>query len=254
MTPWANLPVSFLDIIVLMVVGLASIVVPVAGVVIIALKRGMKKAEMSKALSPVLNSIASISSVCICVCAYLLIVWGKGAEWSQLGMVPVEADWYWKSLLVLVSVYLVILAVVSLISWLLPLITDVKSLEKNLDKKQEFKLDSFSPSGLFGYAVLVPIAEEIVFRGVLYGWLRQSLSTETSVVISAIVFGLSHGIGFNGMMSLLGGIGFALLYEYSGSVLPGILVHMVNNAVAISVPALIARHYASKSVSSPNHS
>jgi hypothetical protein len=252
--PWIGLPVNLLDIIVLMLVGLVSIVLPVVGVVIIARKRRIKKAEMGQTLSPVFNSIASISSVCICVCAYLLIVWGKGAEWSQLGVVPVEADWYWKSLLVLISVYLVILAVVVLISWLLPLIMDVKKVEKKLDKKHGFKLDSFSLSGLFGYAVLVPIAEEIVFRGVLYGWLRLSLSIEASVAISAIVFGIAHGIGFNGMMTLLGGVGFALLYEYSGSILPGILVHMVNNAVAISVPALIARGILFKGLTNPKNS
>src|SRR5205085_5209362 len=41
-------------------------------------------------------------------------------------------------------------------------------------------------------AVIAPIAEEIFFRGMLFGGLRRRLSTIPSAAISAIVFGALH--------------------------------------------------------------
>ena len=40
---------------------------------------------------------------------------------------------------------------------------------------------------------LVPLAEEVIFRGVLYSWLRR-WGVALAVVVSALVFGLFHGL------------------------------------------------------------
>ena len=41
--------------------------------------------------------------------------------------------------------------------------------------------------------LLVPLAEEVIFRGVLYSWLRR-WGVALAVVVSALVFGLFHGL------------------------------------------------------------
>ena len=88
--------------------------------------------------------------------------------------------------------------------------------------------------------VVAPIAEELIFRGYLYGKMREKFSQVTSeiwsVIISAllvsIVFGIVHmqwNVGVNVFaMSLVA----CALREYTGTIYAGILLHMIKNGLA----------------------
>ena len=88
--------------------------------------------------------------------------------------------------------------------------------------------------------VLAPIAEEVVFRGWLYGKVRRETSKKlgsvASIVLSAVIvsalFGLVHGqwnVGVNVFaMSLV----MCGMREITGTVYAGILLHMIKNGVA----------------------
>jgi membrane protease YdiL (CAAX protease family) len=84
---------------------------------------------------------------------------------------------------------------------------------------------------LVGLVVLPPLVEETVFRGVLLERFAVKWSLATGIVVSAIAFGLLHvdpiGAGMFGVVT-------ALLYLRTGSLWPGILVHAVNNLVALT--------------------
>ncbi|BDZ48874.1 hypothetical protein GCM10025867_11150 [Frondihabitans sucicola] len=82
--------------------------------------------------------------------------------------------------------------------------------------------------------VLTPIGEEVLFRGVLatvllrWGWVPGVLG-------SAVVFMFFHGLnGFNiaYLTAIVEGIVAAELYRRSGSIWPGVIVHVTNNAIA----------------------
>jgi membrane protease YdiL (CAAX protease family)/uncharacterized RDD family membrane protein YckC len=84
-------------------------------------------------------------------------------------------------------------------------------------------------------AGLAPIAEEIFFRGMLFGGLRKRLGMYSSAAISALIFGALHattGVTAVPQLAIFGFV-LALLYERTGSVLPGICVHMLNNSLAL---------------------
>lgn len=241
--PWTGLPVGFGDIIGLMALGLASLVIPIFIATLIIRRRSMSRSDAMARLSAVIHSIAMMHSVSVFIGVFLLIVWWREAAWSHLGVVSVDPNWYWKSLLCLFLAYLMITAAIVAALHLLKFFA--RSTKKPNDKtgnNSASQLDDFSVAGLFAYAVLVPIAEEVVFRGVLYGWLRQDMSPTASTLISSIAFGLAHGISLNGIMTFFHGIGLAILYEKSGSILPGIVVHAVNNAIAITFLGMIRRH------------
>ena len=88
--------------------------------------------------------------------------------------------------------------------------------------------------------VVAPIAEELIFRGYLYGKMREKFSQVTSeiwsVIISAllvsVVFGIIHmqwNVGVNVFaMSLVA----CALREYTGTIYAGILLHMIKNGLA----------------------
>ena len=78
--------------------------------------------------------------------------------------------------------------------------------------------------------VWAPLVEEIAFRGVLYATLRTRMGVGPAVVVSGAVFALAHGYGVLGFTSVFwSGILWALAYERTRSLLPGMLAHAVNN-------------------------
>jgi CAAX protease family protein len=78
--------------------------------------------------------------------------------------------------------------------------------------------------------VWAPLMEEIAFRGVLYASLRTKLGVGPSAVLSAGGFALVHGYEAIGFVSVLwSGIIWALAYERTRSLWPGILAHSINN-------------------------
>ncbi|HEX7245690.1 MAG TPA: CPBP family intramembrane glutamic endopeptidase [Solirubrobacterales bacterium] len=83
--------------------------------------------------------------------------------------------------------------------------------------------------------VAAPISEEVCFRGFLFGGLRERLPRIAAALISATIFGALHATtGISAVPPLIFfGFVLALLYERTGSIVPGILLHMLNNAVAL---------------------
>lgn len=87
--------------------------------------------------------------------------------------------------------------------------------------------------GSIDAALWAPIVEEITFRGVLYGALRARFGVGTSALVSAVIFTLPHGYAVAGSVSVLvSGLLWAYAYELTGSLLPGLLAHSVNNALS----------------------
>lgn len=85
--------------------------------------------------------------------------------------------------------------------------------------------------------VLAPFAEEMFFRGMVFGWLRK-WGFWLSAIISAALFGAAHGINFIFPASFALGLLNAYAYEKSGSLWPAIVAHMAFNGT--SLVALLA--------------
>jgi membrane protease YdiL (CAAX protease family) len=83
--------------------------------------------------------------------------------------------------------------------------------------------------------VAAPISEEVCFRGMLFGGLRTRMPRLAAALLSALIFGGLHALtGLSAVPPLIAfGFILALLYEKTGSIVPGILLHMLNNSVAL---------------------
>lgn len=77
-----------------------------------------------------------------------------------------------------------------------------------------------------------PFVEELTFRGILYASLRTRLAVWPAALVSAAVFAVAHGYGAAGGASVLwSGVLWAVAYERTRSVWPGILAHATNNLI-----------------------
>ena len=92
------------------------------------------------------------------------------------------------------------------------------------------------PWGWIAVGVLVPIAEEMVFRGAILRTLLNLCGHRWrwgAIVLSALLFGLAHGNMAQMLNATLMGCLLGWLYYRSGSIAPGIVFHIVNNSVAV---------------------
>jgi uncharacterized protein len=96
-------------------------------------------------------------------------------------------------------------------------------------------------ASLLGTVVFAPVLEEIVFRGLLYGTLRRWVGWPAAAVLSAAVFAAAHGYGVAGFGSVFAsGVLWAIAYEKTRSLLPGMAAHAANNvSAACAVLALL---------------
>jgi membrane protease YdiL (CAAX protease family) len=99
-----------------------------------------------------------------------------------------------------------------------------------------------STLALAGVAVLVtvlaPICEEVFFRGFFFRTLRNWRGPWVAAVITGVIFGGVHAFGSPvGFLVPLAAFGFGLclLYWRTGSLLPCIAVHAINNSLALGV-------------------
>src|SRR3954468_21578486 len=81
---------------------------------------------------------------------------------------------------------------------------------------------------------LAPVAEEIFFRGFFYGALRTRFTFVAAALIDGLVFGIVHaGTGPQAIPPLIVlGFAFCVSYEATGSIVPGIALHSLNNMLA----------------------
>jgi membrane protease YdiL (CAAX protease family) len=102
---------------------------------------------------------------------------------------------------------------------------------------------------LFVASVVAPVVEETMFRGVLYLSLRETSSRLrpgwsilASALLTSFLFAVIHPQGFLGLPPLMAlALCFTLLREWRGTLLPSMIAHGLNNAVATMLLFLLLR-------------
>ena len=86
---------------------------------------------------------------------------------------------------------------------------------------------------LSGVAFLAPVAEELVYRGMLYRRMRNMLPVWISILGSAIIFGVNHGNLVQFIFAFITGAVMAYLYEIYHSLKASVLFHVVLNMTSL---------------------
>lgn len=108
-----------------------------------------------------------------------------------------------------------------------------------IDFNQAQDLGISSPNVQYQYVlafvslvVLAPVAEEVVFRGYLFGKLRKFIPTWVAVILTSALFGLVHFQWNVAIDTFALSVVMCLLRLSTGSLWPAILLHMMKNGIA----------------------
>jgi membrane protease YdiL (CAAX protease family) len=231
-SPAEILPWGFADIfkaILLIVVGMVGL-----GVVAAIITRLLEIDPDSVAgmSSPLLFGLGMGAYLLVLLAVYLFAVRRANSSWHALGVRSFGQGW-WLALIVIYPIQLTLLAAVNTL--LVPFLTggefenpQIEAITggMNLDMSDFILL-------LLLIAVLAPIAEELLFRGMLYPMLRQRFGMTAAIVLDALIFAAIHFIPV--LLPGLFVIGLVLTWvrERSGSVIPGILLHAAQNGLVV---------------------
>ena len=82
---------------------------------------------------------------------------------------------------------------------------------------------------LIMYGMISPMAEEIVFRGIVYNRFRRQYGLWISIFLSSLMFGLYHGNVIQAIYGTVLGMIIAVLYERYGSFWVPVFIHSIAN-------------------------
>ncbi len=82
---------------------------------------------------------------------------------------------------------------------------------------------------ILSVAVITPIKEEMVYRGILYRFFEKKYSFIVGIVVSSVIFGLLHG-GLP-ITAMIMGMVFVILFKKTQSILPSMVLHIIWNLI-----------------------
>lgn len=86
--------------------------------------------------------------------------------------------------------------------------------------------------------IVGPFAEELFFRGILYGFFRK-WGILPAIIITTMIFVISHrNISAIPVTQIIGGVTFAIAYEIESSLMVPIIIHILGNMAIYIIPSV----------------
>lgn len=225
--PGPDRPLTFLDV--LLVCAVASAIILI---VFLLLKAMANRGGFDFPVSAALVVLLLLEPIAIFTGIYSILILRRRFAWADFGVRPAALIWIAPAILAALGC----LAFAGAVSEVLDRFYKTSMLDEYLSV--------LAPDGLtlqreilliLIVGGLVPFAEELLFRGVIYGWLRQRRGVVFSVVVSALLFALAHTNVHMALQIFVTGIVLAVLYERSRSVLVSTLAHMTVNTISLLI-------------------
>lgn len=88
---------------------------------------------------------------------------------------------------------------------------------------------------LIGLGIVVPVAEEMAYRALLFRRVRDYVNSRTAILFSALIFGVFHGNLVQFVYAGVLGCFLAWIYENKGMLAAPFLLHMVINITSVMI-------------------
>lgn len=180
--------------------------------------------------------IGVLNAICLIGTVYLTGIRRGKISWANIGFFPPKMEIQWFLIAIVASLFLIpIRAAVGAIIELA-----IHGSLESLEMRRELLFAGAEPTilhfliSLLIIAVVVPISEELFFRGLLYRWFQLRFSFWPAVLLSSLIFGLAHYDSLAVVISsFVLGIANAIAMERTKSIWVPILMHAVTNGAAV---------------------
>jgi membrane protease YdiL (CAAX protease family) len=183
-------------------------------------------------------TIDLLNAVCLGGTVYILGVHRGKITWSGIGLKPMR--WRWRWLLAGIPLMAITIPIRGLLAtWASQTFvweTDAQGLTRTslmVGGSYTFSWINFGLT-LLCLGILVPMAEELYFRGLIHDWLQSRFGFGLRILLSSLVFGLWHLPAVGAATSnLILGLILTVAYEKSRSIWLPIALHLINNISAV---------------------
>jgi membrane protease YdiL (CAAX protease family) len=175
--------------------------------------------------------------LCLGVLVYLAVVRGfNPAEMFGLRQMSVKRAFLFAILGLVLTFLGMVLGTAALVEW---------NGGKLPDSSAQETVEAFEKSGSLAFrlmlglmaVIIAPLTEELLFRGFLYGVIKSSTDRWFSAVFTALIFAIVHfHVGSAPQLFMLG-LGLAVAYEQTGSLLVPVFMHAIFNGWNVAMLA-----------------
>ena len=206
-----------------------------AQALILALIAALQSAGVSfNTINPtILNSLGGAIIYGLAIVLVLGVPWVVKKRRTTKQELGIQRFVSWKDILITpvgMVVYLVLTSVVTMLATYFLTFVDYGQAQET-----GFATVASRPEYILAFISLVivaPIAEEVLFRGYLFGKLRKYAPLWLSILVTSALFGLIHFQWNVGIDVFVLSIVLCILRVVSGSLWPSIMLHMLKNGVA----------------------
>lgn len=189
--------------------------------------------EMLKYTTP-LEGITAFVTIPI-----LMVMFHKDTLREKItGFIPNKKAALWKYVAILIMTSALTLGLNNLIE-----ISGLMSSSEGYEDTMNNLYAASFPLQILCLGILIPICEELVFRGLMFRRLRQGNSFLAAALYSSVVFGFLHANMVQMLYGFTLGLTFCYLYEKYGSVKAPVFAHISSNVVSVLLTEMKAMEW-----------
>ena len=114
-------------------------------------------------------------------------------------------------------------------------LTNLTELSENFEQSQKLLFSGPFVIQIIGIGMIIPICEELIYRGLIFMRMRQYCNVNLAIGLSALLFAAFHGNVVQGIYGFATGVLFAYVYEKYGSLKAPVLVHVSANLMSLGL-------------------
>lgn len=220
--------------------GFGPVLLGMGAVLALLMATGLALAAMTFAFDVDRNGLVFrygvlvLSQVVLVLVPLSIVVLFK-APWSSLGFSGMSGRGYLESFLIGAGLVGFTGVYSQLLEWWAP------PLYQKLMDEQARQLELLTaplPLLVLAAVVLAPVAEEVFFRGFIFGGLKNSIGFSGAAIFSSLLFALVHMMWASSPPLFLVGLGAAIQYGRYRSLAAPLTLHIAFNSIALIIESM----------------
>lgn len=192
--------------------------------------------DVMEILTPVMYHLSLVSDLIMLLVLFLIYLGAKERLFKSCRFNKINASTIGYISIFSIGLTIIILFLMGVLGSLMPSIFESYSVVSN-----SLLATHNSVFGLIAVIVLIPIFEEIFFRGVIFGFLRDNYKFPIALIVQALVFGILHGNLVQGTYAFILGLFLGTIFYYTNSLYASIASHITYNLFGVLIiPMLMA--------------